>query len=68
MSTADLRQSADRIGIVGSGIMGAGIAELCAKAGCDVRVVVSSSASLQTGPARIARSLDRAVSKGKLTA
>ncbi|MFI1356769.1 3-hydroxybutyryl-CoA dehydrogenase [Streptomyces sp. NPDC020898] len=47
--------------------MGAGIAELCAKAGCDVLVAVSSERSLETGPRRVARSLDRALSKGKIT-
>ncbi|MFD4570231.1 3-hydroxybutyryl-CoA dehydrogenase [Streptomyces sp. NPDC058251] len=57
----------DRVGVVGSGIMGAGIAELCAKAGCDVVVAVSSDRSLETGPVRVARSLDRALSKGKIT-
>ncbi|MCB5170409.1 3-hydroxybutyryl-CoA dehydrogenase [Streptomyces bambusae] len=57
-----------RIGVVGSGIMGAGIAELCAKAGLDVVVAVSSERSLEAGPARVAKSLDRAVSRGKLDA
>lgn len=67
MSVAETVENIERVGIVGSGIMGAGIAELCAKADCDVRVAVSSDNSLQTGPARLARSLDRAVDKGKLT-
>ncbi|MCJ0875861.1 3-hydroxybutyryl-CoA dehydrogenase [Streptomyces sp. AP-93] len=57
-----------RVGVIGSGIMGAGIAELCAKAGRDVTVSVSSDRSLEAGPERVARSLDRAVSRGKLTA
>ncbi|NML53651.1 3-hydroxybutyryl-CoA dehydrogenase [Streptomyces sp. R302] len=57
-----------RVGIVGSGIMGSGIAELCARAGLDVRVRVSSSASLADGPRRLSRSLDRGVAKGRLTA
>ncbi|KOV91786.1 3-hydroxybutyryl-CoA dehydrogenase [Streptomyces sp. NRRL B-3648] len=56
-----------RVGVVGSGIMGTGIAELCAKAGLDVTVAVSSDASLVSGPQRLARSLDRGVAKGKLT-
>ncbi|MDH6134262.1 3-hydroxybutyryl-CoA dehydrogenase [Kitasatospora sp. MAA4] len=56
-----------RVGVVGSGIMGIGIAELCAKAGLDVTVAVSSTASLVEGPKRLARSLDRGVSKGKVT-
>ncbi|MGW1564582.1 3-hydroxybutyryl-CoA dehydrogenase [Streptomyces sp. NPDC002144] len=67
MSVTETVENIERVGIVGSGIMGAGIAELCAKADCDVRVAVSSDNSLQTGPARLARSLDRAVDKGKLT-
>ncbi|NBM19789.1 3-hydroxybutyryl-CoA dehydrogenase [Streptomyces sp. GC420] len=57
-----------RVGVVGSGIMGTGIAELCAKAGLDVTVAVSSDASLVSGPQRLTRSLDRGVAKGKLTA
>ncbi|MEU4268203.1 3-hydroxybutyryl-CoA dehydrogenase [Streptomyces sp. NPDC026092] len=56
-----------RVGIVGSGIMGSGVAELCARAGLDVIVQVSSANSLVTGPQRLTRSLDRGVAKGKLT-
>ncbi|MEU0786319.1 3-hydroxybutyryl-CoA dehydrogenase [Streptomyces sp. NPDC006173] len=57
----------DRVGVVGSGIMGTGIAELCAKAGLDVTVVVFSESSLTTAPGRLTASLDRGVTKGKLT-
>ncbi|MER5810494.1 3-hydroxybutyryl-CoA dehydrogenase [Streptomyces sp. NPDC002033] len=57
----------DRVGVVGSGIMGTGIAELCAKAGLDVRVAVHSESSLTTAPRRLAASLDRGVTKGRLT-
>lgn len=67
MSSAETTEGIERVGIVGSGIMGAGIAELCAKARCDVRVAVSSDRSLETGPVRVARSLDRALNKGKIT-
>ncbi|MEU9704082.1 3-hydroxybutyryl-CoA dehydrogenase [Streptomyces sp. NPDC047981] len=56
-----------RVGVVGSGIMGSGVAELCARAGLDVVVQVSSAGSLVTGPQRLTRSLDRGVAKGKLT-
>ncbi|MCH0567475.1 MULTISPECIES: 3-hydroxybutyryl-CoA dehydrogenase [unclassified Streptomyces] len=62
-SARDIR----RVGVVGSGIMGTGIAELCAKAGLDVTVAVSSEASLVSGPERLTRSLDRGVDKGKTT-
>ncbi|MEV4297120.1 3-hydroxybutyryl-CoA dehydrogenase [Microbispora rosea] len=57
-----------RVGIIGCGTMGAGIAEVCAKAGADVRVVVSSAASADAGRRRIAQSLNQAVARGKLTA
>ncbi|MEU6226706.1 3-hydroxybutyryl-CoA dehydrogenase [Streptomyces sp. NPDC047042] len=63
----DIPPDISRVGVVGSGIMGTGIAELCAKAGLDVTVTVSSDASLVSGPQRLARSLDRGVAKGKLT-
>ncbi|MGW1764802.1 3-hydroxybutyryl-CoA dehydrogenase [Streptomyces sp. NPDC002073] len=58
----------ERVGVVGSGIMGTGIAELCAKTGLDVTVAVFSESSLVTAPQRLAASLDRGVAKGKLTA
>lgn len=57
-----------RVGIVGSGTMGAGLAELCARAGQDVRVVASSPESARRGRERIVGSLDRAVAKGRLDA
>ncbi|GAA1374769.1 3-hydroxybutyryl-CoA dehydrogenase [Streptomyces beijiangensis] len=57
----------DRVGVAGSGIMGTGIAELCAKSGLNVKVVVFSESSLVTAPRRLAASLDRGVAKGKLT-
>ncbi|MFI5557497.1 3-hydroxybutyryl-CoA dehydrogenase [Streptomyces sp. NPDC051738] len=56
-----------RVGVVGCGQMGAGIAEICAKAGLDVTVVVSRPESVAPGRRRIEASLDRAVGKGKLT-
>ncbi|MFG2312779.1 3-hydroxybutyryl-CoA dehydrogenase [Streptomyces sp. NPDC048566] len=61
------RAAIERVGVVGSGIMGTGIAELCAKSGLDVRVAVFSETSLDTAPERLAASLDRGVAKGKLT-
>ncbi|ONK13611.1 3-hydroxybutyryl-CoA dehydrogenase [Streptomyces sp. MP131-18] len=56
-----------RVGIVGCGLMGSGIAEVCAKAGLDVRVAVTGDASARRGRERIAASLDRALGKGRIT-
>jgi 3-hydroxybutyryl-CoA dehydrogenase len=56
----------DRIGVVGCGLMGSGIAEIAARAGADVVVVERDAESLASGQARIERSLSRAVSAGKM--
>ena len=56
----------DRIGVVGCGLMGAGIAEVAARAGKDVIVAESSPAAAEAGRARIAASLARAQQRGKL--
>ncbi|WP_345661693.1 3-hydroxybutyryl-CoA dehydrogenase [Streptomyces venetus] len=56
----------DRVGVVGSGTMGAGIAELCAVRGLDVTLAVSRESSLASAPRRIEASLERAVSRGRI--
>lgn len=57
-----------RVGVVGSGLMGSGIAEVCARAGLDVLVVEVSEDAAQAGKNRVAKSLHRAMQAGKLTA
>lgn len=57
-----------RIGVVGAGLMGSGIAEVCARAGLDVLVTEADKPALDAGRKRIESSLERAVTKGKLTA
>jgi 3-hydroxybutyryl-CoA dehydrogenase len=54
------------VGVVGSGLMGAGIAETCAKSGYNVVVSEINDQLLQAGISRIAASLDKAVERGKL--
>jgi len=57
-----------RVGIVGGGQMGGGIAEVCAKAGVDVIVAEVSQDLADRSKAGITRSLDKAVERGKLDA
>lgn len=56
----------ERIGVVGCGLMGSGIAEVAARSGADVIVVERNAEALAQGEARIERSLSRAVASGKL--
>lgn len=56
-----------RVGVVGAGIMGAGIAEVCARAGLDVLVTEMNAEALVAGQDRVTTSLRRAVQAGKLT-
>ncbi|GLZ40241.1 3-hydroxybutyryl-CoA dehydrogenase [Actinokineospora sp. NBRC 105648] len=55
-----------RVGVVGAGLMGSGIAEVCARAGLDVVVAEVSTAALDAGRQRIEKSLARGVRSGKL--
>lgn len=56
----------ERIGVVGCGLMGSGIAEVAARAGAKVIVVEVDDAAMGRGLERIERSLTRAVESGKL--
>ncbi|MDA8197108.1 MAG: 3-hydroxybutyryl-CoA dehydrogenase [Actinomycetota bacterium] len=59
-------ESMERIGVVGCGLMGSGIAEVCARKDLEVTVVEFDQGSLDRGRSRIETSLGRAVRAGKL--
>jgi 3-hydroxybutyryl-CoA dehydrogenase len=54
------------VGVVGCGLMGHGIAQICAQAGWDVVVREIDQEPLDRGLAKIEKQLERAVEKGKL--
>jgi 3-hydroxybutyryl-CoA dehydrogenase len=56
----------ERVGVVGCGLMGSGIAEVCARAGLDVVVREVNQPALDAGRRRVEGSLDRALKAGKL--
>ena len=67
MSETIERVALERIGVVGCGLMGSGIAEVCARAGLDVMIREVNEAAAEAGRARLVKSLDRGLSAGKLT-
>jgi 3-hydroxybutyryl-CoA dehydrogenase len=58
----------EKVGVIGGGIMGSGIAEVAARSGCDVILCEVSDAAADNALARIRRSLGRAEKSGKLSA
>lgn len=54
------------VAVIGFGTMGSGIAQVCAQAGLDTRVVEPSEAVIERDMAAITRQLDKAVDKGRL--
>ena len=58
----------EKVGVIGGGIMGSGIAEVAARSGCEVLLCEVSDAAADTALARIHKSLSRAERSGKLTA
>ncbi|GHG52500.1 3-hydroxybutyryl-CoA dehydrogenase [Streptomyces griseocarneus] len=56
-----------RVGVVGGGQMGSGIAEVCARAGLDTVVCEADATAAHAARERVVRSLDRAVGRGRAT-
>ena len=57
----------ERIGVVGCGLMGSGIGEVCARSILDVRMHEVDAPAIKRGRQRIEHSLSRAVASGRLT-
>jgi len=56
-----------RMAVIGFGTMGSGIAQVCAQAGIDVRVVEPSEAVIERDMGAITKQLAKAVDKGRMT-
>ncbi len=56
-----------RVGVIGCGLMGSGIAEVCARAGLEVKVVELDHDASEKGRRRVEASLRRASSSKKLS-
>ena len=61
-----LAEDVRNVGVVGCGLMGSGIVEVCARAGLEVTFVEADAERIANGNALIARSLGRAEQRGKL--
>ena len=58
----------ERVGVVGSGVMATGIVEVLARGGYDVTFVARSAGKAERVGAAVARSMEKAVQRGKLDA
>jgi 3-hydroxybutyryl-CoA dehydrogenase len=58
----------EKVGVVGCGLMGSGIAQIAAQAGCHVVVREVSQSALDKGLQSIEKNLQRIVDKGTITA
>ncbi|SFH73944.1 3-hydroxyacyl-CoA dehydrogenase [Tindallia magadiensis] len=56
-----------KVGIIGAGVMGSGIAEILAKSGYDVVLKDMEESCIQSGMKNIEKNLKKSVDKGKLT-
>ena len=56
------------VGIIGSGTMGSGIAQVAATAGCSVKLYDTNQAALDKAKASLEKILNRLIEKGRIDA
>jgi len=56
-----------RVAVLGAGTMGHGIAQVCAAAGCEVRLYDVDDGAVTAGIERIGENLDKGIERGKVT-
>jgi 3-hydroxybutyryl-CoA dehydrogenase len=67
MGTIRRMTTIERVGVVGCGQMGGGIAEVCARAGLDTVVQEVDAAAAERGRQRLLASFDKAVARSKMS-
>ncbi len=61
-------RAVDRVAVLGAGTMGHGIAQVCAAAGCEVRLYDIAEDAVASGLTRIRDNLEKGIERGKATA
>ena len=60
-------KNVERVGVIGAGTMGHGIAQVAAAAGCHVVLMDTTVELAENGIARIRANLDEGIARGKVT-
>ncbi len=67
MTNSPSTSNIQRVGVIGCGLMGSGIAEACARNGLEVLIQEATVAAMEAGQKRLVTSLDRALGANKIT-
>lgn len=67
MTNSPSTSNFQRVGVIGCGLMGSGIAEVCARNGLEVLIQEATVAAMEAGQKRLVTSLDRALGANKIT-
>ncbi len=67
MTNSPSTSNIQRVAVIGCGLMGSGIAEVCARNGLEVLIQEATVAAMEAGQKRLVTSLDRALGANKIT-